>query len=33
VPVSTLLFWRCRARQTAELAAGVLIELPSVVVS
>ena len=33
VPVSTLLFWRRRARQTAEAAAGVLVEVPSTAVS
>ena len=29
VPVSTLLFWRRRARQTAGTAAGALVEVPS----
>jgi transposase-like protein len=33
VPVSTLLFWRRRARHTAEAAAGVLVEVPSAAVS
>ena len=33
VPVSTLLFWRRRARQTAGTAAGVLVEVPSAAVS
>jgi hypothetical protein len=33
VPVSTLLFWRRRARQTAAAAAEVLVEVPSAAVS
>ena len=33
VPVSTLLFWRRRARQTAGTVAGVLVEVPSAAVS
>ena len=33
VPVSTLLFWRRRARQTAGTAASVLVEVPSAAVS
>ena len=33
VPVSTLLFWRRRARQTAGTAAGVLVEVPPAAVS
>jgi transposase-like protein len=33
VPVSTLLFWRRRARQTAGRAAGALVEVPSAAVS
>ena len=33
VPVSTLLFWRRRARQAAGPAAGVLVEVPSAAVS
>lgn len=33
VPVSTLLFWRRRARQTAGAAGGVLVEVPSAAVS
>jgi transposase-like protein len=33
VPVSTLLFWRRRARQRAGAAAGVLVEVPSAAVS
>lgn len=33
VPVSTLLFWRRRARQAGGPAAGVLVEVPSAAVS
>ena len=33
VPVSTLLFWRRRARQAAGPVAGVLVEVPSAAVS
>ncbi len=33
MPVSTLLFWRRRARQTAGPAAGVLVEVPSAAVN